>query len=323
MKRKIWIVVRNLLLILLSIFLLWMIINLIMTKYEQKKYQAIGHYVEVEGKKMHVYEKGEGEHTVVLLSGLGTTAPALDFEPLINEIEKNNKVVVIEPFGYGWSDVTKKERTVENIVEEIRVALQKSKIEGPYILMPHSVSGIYSMYYANQYPDEVEAVIGIDSTLPMATEYFQETAPSLPGFLKFVAPTGIARAAVNIIPDNFLPIAAEGTYSNENLSMTKRLSAWKAYNRNVIEEAQQLGNNIEKTKNMTFPSTMPVLMFTTEEDQVNEEGKSNITFYQEQLRNQEISKLITLEGHHYLHWTQYQEMSEQVDKFIKSYTEAK
>ncbi|WP_257127897.1 MULTISPECIES: alpha/beta fold hydrolase [Bacillus] len=64
---------------------------------------------------MHVYTKGEGENTIVLLSGAGMAAPALDYEPLMNEISKNNRIVVIETFGYGWSDITNKERTVENI----------------------------------------------------------------------------------------------------------------------------------------------------------------------------------------------------------------
>jgi pimeloyl-ACP methyl ester carboxylesterase len=134
---------------------------------------------------MHVYTKGDGENTIVLLSGLGTAAPVLDFEPLVNELAKNHKVVVVESFGYGWSDVTNKERTVENIVEEIRTAL-KSNIEGPYILMPHSISGIYSMYYANAYPDEVKAVIGIDFTLPQVLEYFDESAPTMSEYMKYV-----------------------------------------------------------------------------------------------------------------------------------------
>ncbi|WP_339229807.1 alpha/beta hydrolase [Aeribacillus sp. FSL K6-2833] len=134
---------------------------------------------------MHVYTKGDGENTIVLLSGLGTAAPVLDFDPLVNELAKNHKVVVVESFGYGWSNVTNKERTVENIVEGIRTAL-KSNIEGHYILMPHSISGIYSMYYANAYPDEVKAVIGIDFTLPQVLEYFGESAPTMSEYIKYV-----------------------------------------------------------------------------------------------------------------------------------------
>src|SRR5690606_20070852 len=151
---------------------MWVIYSKIMTAYEQRKYPAIGEFVEVDGKKMHVYTKGHGDNTIVLLSGLATPAPALDFEPLINELSKKNQVVVVEPFGYGWSDLTDKERTVKNIVEETRAALKKSNIQGPYLLMPHSVSGIYSMYYANHYPEEVKAIIGIDPTLPQMAEYF-------------------------------------------------------------------------------------------------------------------------------------------------------
>ena len=94
--------------------------------------------------------------------------------------QKDHKVVVVESFGYGWSDITEKERTVENIVEEIRTALKKANIEGPYILMPHSISGIYSMYYANKYPKEVKAIIGNDPTFPKVWEYFGEPTPKMP-----------------------------------------------------------------------------------------------------------------------------------------------
>src|SRR5690625_3821025 len=136
-KFRLWIVLRNVLLAIVAVFVIWGIFGNMMTTYEQKIYPPIGELVEVDGKYMHLYTKGEGDHTIVLLSGLGTAAPTLDFEPLIHEIAKKNKVVVAELFGYGWSDIINKERTVENIVEEIRIALKKSNIRGPYILMPH------------------------------------------------------------------------------------------------------------------------------------------------------------------------------------------
>ncbi|AXI11184.1 alpha/beta hydrolase [Oceanobacillus zhaokaii] len=290
-----------------------------MTAYEQKKYPPLGELVEVDGKNMHLYAKGEGDNTIVLISGAGTAAPALDFEPLVNEMAKKNKVVVVEPFGYGWSDITNKERTVENIVEEIRYALKKSDIQGPYILMPHSISGIYSMYYANTYPDEVQAVVGIDSTLPQALKYFGEEAPTMPEYLSYLAPTGIARLALYINPEDFLPIANDGTYSEGNLEMTKAISAWKSSNKNVVTEVNEIKNNIDKTVDMKFASNMPVLFFTTKEDRISEDGKNLVTFYETQLTNSPSSKIVTLEGHHYLHWTRYKEMSKEVNEFIESF----
>lgn len=316
-KFRFWIILRNTLLAIVAVFVVWVVISNIVTAYEKNQYSAIGQLVEVDGNNMHVYTKGDGDHTIVLLSGLGTVAPALDFEPLINEMAKNNKIVVVEPFGYGFSELTNKERTVENIVEEIRTALKKLNIQGPYILMPHSISGIYSMYYANTYPNEVKAVIGIDPTLPQALQYFGETSPPMPKYLKYVAPTGVARLALYINPEGFLPIASDGTYSQENLKMTKAISAWKGYNKDVVNEADEIKRNIDKTVDMRFPSNMPVLFFTTKEDKVTEDGKNNVTFYETQLTNSSASKIILLQGHHYLHWNQYKELSKEVNEFIE------
>lgn len=303
---------------LLALVLVVFIVNYGMTKFEQAKYVAPGELVKVGDKTMHVYTQGEGENTIVLMSGLGTAAPVLDFKPLVDELAKTNKVVVVEPFGYGWSEVTDQQRSVENIVEELRMALKKSGLDGPYILMPHSVSGIYSMYFANQYPNEVKAVIGIDPTLPQALEYFSETAPVMPEYLSYLAPTGVARVALSINPENFLPRAAPGTYSEENLKMTKYLSAWKGFNKSVVAEANEIKNNVGKTDGMTFPPDLPVLLFMREDDKVNAEGKSNLSFYESQLTNTIASKIIKLEGHHYLHWTRYEEMGKEVDEFLES-----
>lgn len=247
---------------------------------------------------------------------MGTTAPALDFEPLVNELSKDNKVVVVEPFGYGWSDITNKKRTVENSVSEMREALQKSNIKGPYILMPHSVSGVYSMYYANKYPDEVKAVIGIDPTLPKALDYFKEEAPNIPSLMSVLAPSGLARLALLTSPNQYLPLAEEGTYTTKNLKMTKAISSWKGYNKNVIDEAKELNNNINKTVDMSFPSKTPVMIFARKVNKEPKEGKSNITFYQNQLSHVSSQKLVVLQEHHYLHWTKYREMSEYVNNFI-------
>ncbi|MGG4491216.1 alpha/beta hydrolase [Metabacillus idriensis] len=309
-------ITRNILLIIAAVLFLWFIFHHVMTLFEQKKYQAPGELVEVDGMNMHVYTKGEGENTIVLLSGLGTAAPVLDFEPLINEMAKHSKIVVAEPFGYGWSDLTTKKRTVENIVEELRIALKKANIEGPYILMPHSVSGIYTMYYANKYPEEIKGIIGIDLTLPKAFEYFNESPPTLPKYTSFAARTGITRLALSITPDEFLPIAHKGTYSEENVKLTKTISAWKGYNQSVVNEANEIRNNIKKTKDLAFPPTIPVMIFTPDKKEANEEGRSNKTFYQTQLRNAAENKLVILEGHHYLHWTRYKELSDHVNEFI-------
>ena len=84
---------------LISLVVLWIAFHQIMVLFEKNKYQATGQLVEVDGNNMHVQVEGEGPKTILLLTGLGTSAPVLDFEPLLNELSKNNRVVVVEPFG--------------------------------------------------------------------------------------------------------------------------------------------------------------------------------------------------------------------------------
>lgn len=315
-KFRLWNVIKTILLAAVAVAVMWVIYSNIMTAYEQRKYPAIGEFVEVDGKNIHIYTKGQGDNTIVLLSGLATPAPALDFEPLINELSKTNQVVVVEPFGYGWSDLTDKERTVENIVEETRAALKKSNIPGPYILMPHSVSGIYSLYYANNYPEEVKAIIGIDPTLPQMSEFFgDDVFPAMPKYLGYMAPTGIARLLAYVTPENILPLAEKGTYAEVNLKMAKSIAAAKYINKTVVNETNEIKNNFDITTNMTFPSDLPVMIFTPEEQFV--EGKSKIDFYHAQLQNIKTNKLVVLEGQHYLHWTHYKEMSENLNEFVQ------
>ncbi|WP_409289603.1 alpha/beta hydrolase [Peribacillus sp. SCS-37] len=309
---RFWIIMKKSFLVMVGVALFCVIFHQAMIVYEQKKYPPLGKLVEVDGKKMHVYSKGNGENTIVLLSGLGTAAPVLDFEPLINEMSKKNKVVVVESFGYGWSDLTKKERTVDNIVEEIRTALKKSKIKGPYILMPHSISGIYSMYYANKYPKEVKAVIGIDPTQPKASGSHSDS-DFIPKFMGYISPMGIVRLVSYLIPDFSSPSAEEGVYSEENLKMTKAITTWKTFNKNIVDETNKIGQNIGETINLRFPSKMPVLLFYQEQRKVNEDVNSYKDFYQTKK-----CKIVHLKGNHYLHWTRYKKMSRQVNDFTKT-----
>jgi len=300
----------------LLLTILWMIISQVITAYEKSIYPAPGEMVTVSGRQMHVYTQGKGENTIVLTPGLGTTAPVLDFQPLIDELAKTNKVVVVEPFGYGWSDLTDDDRTVENMTEELRTALSVAGIKAPYVLMPHSISGIYAMYYANTYPEEVKAIIGIDCTLPEMSAYFEESIPSMPSYLSALAPTGIARLLVLMMPDGFLPIDTTHIYSDENLKTTKALSAWKAYNKNVVAEGNEIEKNIEKTATMKFAKALPVLIFAKEGTTPRDDGKTTQSFYEMALTGLNNSQIVMLEGHHYLHWTNYAEMSNDVSCFL-------
>jgi len=104
--------------------------------------------VDVYDGQMHVYSMGNGEKTIVLFPGMGIGLPSADFGPLMRKLSEKYTVVTVEYFGVGFSSETSKPRTSENYVDEIRIALNQAGFEAPYVLMPHSISSVYSEYYA-------------------------------------------------------------------------------------------------------------------------------------------------------------------------------
>lgn len=116
------ILVGSLVVIVLFIFIGIYANNKIQLKKETKKIIPYGQEVKVENKSLRVQVTGEGEETMVLLPGYLTGSPVLDFQPLVSELSKEYKVVVVEPFGYGLSDDTNKLRSVENLTSELHQA---------------------------------------------------------------------------------------------------------------------------------------------------------------------------------------------------------
>jgi hypothetical protein len=53
-----------------------------------------------------------------------------------------------------------------------------------------------------------------------------------------------------------------------------------------------------------------IFIFTAKDTEGDKAVQTRADFYQLQLNNNSASEVIILEGHHYLHWTRYKEISE-------------
>lgn len=115
---------------------------------------------------LNIYTEGVGDITIVFLSGGGVTSPVLEYSPLYRRLSDTYRIAVVEKSGYGMSESTGTQRTVENMVNESREALKKAGIMPPYVLAAHSYSGFEAIYWANTYPNEIKAVLSIDMGLP-------------------------------------------------------------------------------------------------------------------------------------------------------------
>ncbi len=281
------------------------ITNVISSNSEAKRIEPYGQHVAVDGKNMNVLIQGEGKETVVLLPGYGTAAPALDFKLLIDELSPFYKVVAIEPFGYGLSDGTEKERTTENMVSEVHEALQQLNINR-YTLMGHSIAGIYGIDYVNKYPNEVTGFVGIDSSVPIQPG--MDVKFPLKTFA-FLEKSGLMRLIKKVSGDPYASLA----FDAKTVEQMKMISYKNMNNDTALNEMGHISSNFKGAHDLTFPKDLPLLLFV----QANNEGvKGWIPLHEGQIKDSVHGKVITMDGSHYLHHTKFKEIAENFREFM-------
>ncbi|MHA7262449.1 alpha/beta fold hydrolase [Arthrobacter sp. TMN-37] len=289
--------------------------NSFLEQQERSSLTPYGDPVDVVGGSVNVYRAGtEGAQPLVLLSGLGTTAPALDFAPLIRELSSYD-VIVVEGFGYGYSDMSAPERTVENISTELHQALSSLGIGRPYVLVGHSIAGFYTLDYANRYPDEVSAVVGIDPSVP-ATD--ADTASSNSGeginIAQILSTIGLVRAALWVAPSLADPSGED--FTPAELERMRQMTTWNFGNAAVADETARIGSNAAALNGVTYPENLPVLDLLAS-DSIATDPKWRET-HENQLRNVSRHEIVELEGPHSLHWTQSKAMATKITEFLQA-----
>ena len=212
----------------------------------------------------------KGEHTIIAMAGLGSGDFPVAMRQVTASLEGNNLVVFADRAGYGFSDDTENEMTLEYIVEDYRKALKNAGIEAPYILMPHSIGGAYANYWVSNYPEEIEAVIFVDGSQLSADAFADE--PSCPvelgnRALALLAKAGFSRYVLRNYfyhyPDNF---TEEEQYLGDALYLMTMDSIA------TVSEAGLLAKNAQDAFNGIITNDVPKLYicaswgFETKED---------------------------------------------------------
>lgn len=135
--------------------------QVIATRADIDKYPPPGKLVDVGGYKLHINCVGEGSPTVVMEYGLGGLS--LIWSLVEIEVSKFTRVCTYDRAGYGWSESSFKPRTSQEMVKELHTLLTNAGIEGPYILVGHSLGGLNLRLFASQYPDEVVGMVLVDA----------------------------------------------------------------------------------------------------------------------------------------------------------------
>jgi pimeloyl-ACP methyl ester carboxylesterase len=117
--------------------------------------------VDVGGYMMHINCIGQASPTIILEAGMGDFS--LIWAYVQPEVARFTRVCSYDRAGYGWSETSPFPRTANTMMEELHTLLANANIQGPYVLVGHSMGGMLVRAYAHNYPDEVAGMVLVDS----------------------------------------------------------------------------------------------------------------------------------------------------------------
>lgn len=120
---------------------------------------------------------GAGESVLVLQSGLGDGESS--WRGLRKQLAKSARVFSYDRPGYGKSASVSGSRSPCAIADELHRVLTDAGLQPPYVLVGHSLGGLYQHAFAQHYPEEVAALVLIDATPPGHGARMQERMPNL------------------------------------------------------------------------------------------------------------------------------------------------
>lgn len=306
--------IGKILLIILIVFLILLAFNYFNHKFRLKKedklFVPLGDLVTIDGNQMSVYSEGVGNETIVFLSGGGTCSPILDFNSLFSLLSSEYKIVVVEKFGYGFSDVVDRSRDIDTILEDTRKALSLAGHKGPYILTPHSMSGIESLYWANKYPQEVKAIIGLDMAVPEAYGNMDINMPILQ-LGRVASSMGIIRLIPSVSESEAIKY---GTLTDEEKDIYRAIFYRRTATTTMLNEMESIKENARIVKELSFEN-IPILLFVSNGQQTGYDNKTWISF-QKRFADVNNATLRLLDVPHYIHNHAYKDISEDIKGFI-------
>lgn len=291
---------------------------------ESELLKSEGTLTQIGDKKMNVYSEGSGKDTYVFMAGSGIAAPVYEMKSLYSKFSTENKIAVLERGGYGYSDVFHDGRDIDTILEQSRQALVQSGHKPPYILMPHSLSGLEAIYWTQKYPSEVKAIIAIDVGLPQ--QYAMEKMSFIDALtirgMSLLTKIGLHRlvpsAAYNpeVIQQSFLTEKEKEIY--------KALSFKQTFNEDMVQELLQSYTNSKRSMDLPVPKQTPILFLDAIADQYknSETTKRKKQDYEEFAEQLETSDVIEISGTHSIYLYEPDEIYQLSKKFIQTKVEA-
>jgi pimeloyl-ACP methyl ester carboxylesterase len=138
------------------------------------------------GRRLYLECRGTGRPTVILVSGYGNGGdvwsmldPGVRRPPVLAGMARYGRVcaydrpnTILQPDRPGRSDPVPQPRTAADAVADLHALLRAARLRGPYVLVGHSLGGLFVRLYASTYPRQVAGLVLVDATYELLRKLF-------------------------------------------------------------------------------------------------------------------------------------------------------
>ena len=174
------------------------------------------------------------------------------------------------------------------------------------------MSGIEALYWAQEYPDEIESIIGLDMAVP---EYYENMKINLPLMKlgQYAADLGITRLIPTLAESDAIK---HGTLTNDEKNRYRAIFYNRTATVTMINEAKSVKDNARIVAQNGVPQ-VPMLLFISDGTGGTGFDKETWRRIQEKYISEvESGKYIELDCSHYVHDYEYGRISEEIKSFL-------
>jgi pimeloyl-ACP methyl ester carboxylesterase len=146
----------------------------------------------IDDQKLHIEKLGEAGPAAVFEAGLGNDSNT--WRLVAGPVAKFAQVVLYDRAGLGQSLPMMNKNfavTAEQVATRLHSLLTAADVHPPYILVGHSLGGLYVQMFAKKYPTEVSGVVLLDSSSADAPGDLKTLARLEPGSAAYLENKGI------------------------------------------------------------------------------------------------------------------------------------
>lgn len=233
---------------------------------DQKTLKPPGQMIQVGDHKMHIYCTGEnknGSPTVILEAGDGDNYTT--WHKVQPEISQFTQVCSYDRSGVGFSEGTADRRTNDDVVTELESLLKNANVDGPYIMVGHSLGGFYTRLFTKNNRSQVIGLVQVDPSVEQMAPFENESIPAIGkvqnSVIDFLFRIGVARIVMHIDP-SIANIDSDIASTEIAFNSTAILNP-----KNKHRDGFSAFNNISEIEGASNFGNLPVVMLSADQSQ--------------------------------------------------------